>query len=59
MDVFDLDEEERRILQDFEREEFKSLRNFKQEKERLENAARKTLQKGKRVDIRVSGRDLE
>ena len=57
--MFDLDEEERRILQDFEREEFKGLRNFKQEKERLENAARKTLQKGKRVDIHVSGRDLE
>lgn len=54
-----LDEEEHRILQDFEREEFKSLRNFKQEKQRLENAARKTLQKGERVNIRVSGRDLE
>ena len=54
-----LDEEEHRILQDFEREEFKRLRNFKQEKQRLENAARKTLQKGARVNIRVSGRDLE
>ena len=54
-----LDEEERRLLQDFEREEFRSLGNFKQEKQRLENAAHKTLQKGERINIRVSGRDLE
>ena len=47
------------ILQDFERDAFKSLDSFKQERRRLENAAHKTLQKGERVNIRVSGRDLQ
>lgn len=54
-----LDEEERRILRDFEHGEFESLRNFRQEKRRLEEAARKTLQKGKRINIRISEHDLE
>ena len=54
-----LDEEERRILRDFERGEFESLRTFRQEKRRLEDAARKTFQKGKRINIRISDRDLE
>lgn len=54
-----LDEEERRILQDFERGEFESLRNFRQEKRQMEDAARRMLQKGKRINIRISDRDLE
>ena len=54
-----LDEEERRILRDFEHGEFESLGNFRQEKRRLEEAARKTLQKGKRINIRISEHDLE
>ena len=54
-----LDKEERRILQDFERGEFESLRNFRQEKRQMEDAARRMLQKGKRINIRISDRDLE
>ena len=54
-----LDEEEHSILQDFERGEFKSIKNFRAEKQRLEAAASKTLQKGKRINIRISARDLE
>lgn len=54
-----LDREERRILQDFERGEFESLRNFRQEKRQMEDAARRMLQKGKRINIRISDRDLE
>ena len=54
-----LDEEELQILQDFKRGEFKSLKNFSQEKRRLEAAAKRTLQKGKRINIRISARDLE
>lgn len=54
-----LDEEERRILRDFERGEFESLRNFRQEKRQMEDAARRMLQKGKRINIRISDRDLE
>jgi len=54
-----LDGEEVKILQDFEREEFTSLTNFKQEKRQLEEAAREFLQKDKRINIRISSRDLE
>jgi predicted DNA binding CopG/RHH family protein len=54
-----LDEEERQILRDFERGEFESIQNFKAEKRRLEEAARRTLQKEKRINIRISARDLE
>jgi len=54
-----LDEEELQILQDFERGEFESIENFRAEKRSLEAAARKTLQKDKRINIRISSRDLE
>jgi predicted DNA binding CopG/RHH family protein len=54
-----LDEEELQILRDFERGEFESIKNFKEEKRELEAAARRTLQKGKRINIRISARDLE
>jgi predicted DNA binding CopG/RHH family protein len=54
-----LDNEEFQILQDFERGEFQSIRNFQAEKLELEDAARNTLQKDKRINIRISSRDLE
>lgn len=54
-----LDEEELQILGDFERGEFESLENFRAEKRSLEAAARRTLQKDKRINIRISSRDLE
>ncbi len=53
------DTEERAILQEFERGEFESIRNLQTEKRKLEEAARTTLQKDKRINIRVSSRDLE
>jgi predicted DNA binding CopG/RHH family protein len=53
------DDEELQILQDFERAEFESIRNFKAEKKLLEESARTTLQKDKRINIRISSRDLE
>lgn len=53
------DEEELQILQDFERGEFQSIRNFQSEKQKLEKAARNTLQKDTRINIRISSRDLE
>lgn len=53
------DKEELQILQDFERGEFRSIRNFQSEKQTLEEAARNTLQKDKRINIRISSRDLE
>ena len=54
-----LDEEELQILGDFERGEFESIQNFRAEKRSLEATARTTLQKDKRINIRISSRDLE
>ena len=54
-----LDEEEVKILQDFERGELTSINNFKEEKRQLEEAAHNFLQKDKRINIRISSRDLE
>ena len=54
-----LDEEELQILGDFERGEFESIRNFRAEKRSLEADARRTFQKDKRINIRISSRDLE
>ena len=54
-----LDEEEVQLLQDFERGEFRSITNFKQTKRKLEEAAADFLQKDKRINIRISSRDLE
>ena len=39
--------------------EFASIKNFKEEKRQLEATARRTLQKEKRINIRISARDLE
>jgi len=52
-----LDAEELQILQDFERGEFESIRSLKAEKRALEGAAGNTLQKDKRINIRISSRD--
>jgi predicted DNA binding CopG/RHH family protein len=53
-----LDEEELQILRDFERGEFESIRNFREERRKLEEAARNTIQKDRRINIRISSRDL-
>ena len=55
----ELDAEELQILSDFERNEFKSISDFRAEKKKLESAAAATLQKDKRINIRISSRDLE
>ncbi len=52
------DEEELKILRDFERGEFESIKNFQNEKKQLEEAAGSTLMKNKRINIRISSRDL-
>lgn len=53
------DEEELQILRDFERDEFESIKNFREERQKLEDAASGTLQKDRRINIRISSRDLE
>ena len=63
--VFDLKkdkiqfEEERQILRDFEEGKFESIQNLRGEKRKLEETAYNTLQKDKRINIRISSRDLE
>jgi len=54
-----LDNEELEILEGFERGEFKRIPNFQSEKKSLEAAASNSLQKNKRINIRISSRDLE
>lgn len=54
-----LDEEELQLLQDFERGELTSITHFKEAKRKLEEAAHDFLQKDKRINIRISSRDLE
>ncbi len=54
-----LDEEEMKILRDFERGELRSITRFKEKKRKLEEAAAAFLQKDKRINIRISSRDLE
>ena len=58
-DRLKLDQEELQILQDFERGELVSIRHYREEKEILEETARHTFQKDKRINIRISSRDLE
>lgn len=54
-----LDEEEKEILESYERGEWKSVKNPKEEITRLREYARNTLQKDKRINIRMSSKDLD
>ena len=54
-----LDEEERDLLESVERGEWKSVKNLKQEIKKHQQYARNTLCKDRRVNIRISSRDLE
>lgn len=53
-----LTKEERQILESVERGEWKRIPNFKREAKRFQEAARATLRKDKRVNIRITERDL-
>ena len=53
-----LDKEEKDILDAFEKEESKSIPNVKNEIDRYREYAKHTLQKNKRINIRISERDL-
>jgi predicted DNA binding CopG/RHH family protein len=54
-----LDDEERDILDSYERGEWVPVKDPKKEIERLQQYARKTLQKDKRINIRMSSKDLD
>ena len=54
-----LDREEMEILEQYERGEFKSVPNMEQAIELAREAARNTLKKTKRVNLRVTERDFD
>lgn len=53
-----LDQEEKDILEAFDKGEFKPVKNKKAEMARLRQYAINTMQKNKRINIRLSERDL-
>ena len=50
--------EEKKILESYERGEWRSVKDLKAEVQTLSTAARNTMQKDKRINIRMSSRDL-
>jgi predicted DNA binding CopG/RHH family protein len=53
------DEEEKDILESYERGEWSPIKNPKAEIKKLRAYARNTLQKDKRINIRMSSKDLD
>ncbi|MBE0430119.1 MAG: antitoxin [Thermoleophilia bacterium] len=54
-----LKKEEKEILESYERDEWKPVKNAKRETEKLRTYARNTLAKDKRINIRMSSKDLD
>ena len=54
-----LDQEERELLESFERDEWRSIPGREGKIERYREYARATFKKDKRVNIRMSGKDLD
>lgn len=52
-----LDQEEKNLMESIEREEWRSVKNIKQEKEKAIAAARNTLKKDKRINLRLTQKD--
>jgi predicted DNA binding CopG/RHH family protein len=56
--VFDpIDNEERDLMESIELDEWRPVKNFKQEKEKAMTAARNTLKKDKRINLRLTQKD--
>ncbi len=53
-----LTKEEKAILKSVENDEWETISNYKDEVKRYQEAARVTLRKNKRVNIRMTDRDL-
>ena len=54
----DLNKEEKRLLDSFNKDEWKSVSNISERKSELSEYARATIRKDKRVNIRIAERDL-
>lgn len=57
--IFKLDKEEKDLSDSFNRGEWKSVPNLKQEKAKAKKAAENYLKKDARINIRISMADLE
>lgn len=55
----DLDKYEKELLDSYEKDEWKSVPNLSKRKAELKEYARATIRKDKRVNIRISERDLK
>ena len=53
-----LDEEEKALSKSFDRGEWRSVKNINREKQKLRDAAKNTLKKDARINIRLSSKDL-
>jgi len=54
-----MDRNEKEILKSYERGEWKRVRDFENKKKSYTEYARHTLKKDKRLNIRISSKDLE
>ena len=52
------DAEEKALADSFERGEWRPVKNVSRERQKLRDAARRTLQKDARINIRLSSKDL-
>lgn len=52
-----MDEEERDLMESIERDEWRPVKNIKREKEKAVSAARNTLKKDKRINLRLTQKD--
>jgi len=56
---YNLDKEEKELLESIERDEWKSISNLQEEIERSKKIARATIVKDQRMNIRISKKDLD
>ena len=54
-----LTKQEKELLESYENDEWVSVENLEKERKRIQEYARATMRKDKRVNIRISGRDLD
>ncbi len=54
-----IDPEEKDLLESYDREEWRSIKDFAGESQRFKEYARATFRKDNRINIRISTKDLE
>ena len=58
MKTIHLDKEEKELSDSYDRGEWRSVKNLEREKQKLRDAAKNTLKKDARINIRLSSKDL-